>query len=155
LALRTRLHYQPEDSTGWLLLGRIALANRDVTTAIDAMEKSYRLEPKDPDVMLGYAQALMLSQEEMDQATARSLLGKLMQQDYVDLRVFSLLAFDAFERQDFPAAIKYWGIMQQMIGPEDSRYEMLSRSIESARKQMGEAVSQDKSVAVTIDVAPN
>lgn len=155
LALRTRLHYQPEDSTGWLLLGRIALANRDVTTAIDAMEKSYRLEPKDPDVMLGYAQALMLSQEEMDQATARSLLGKLMQQDYVDLRVFSLLAFDAFERQDFPAAIKYWGIMQQMIGPEDSRYEMLSRSIESARKQMGEAVSPDKSVAVTINVAPN
>ena len=155
LALRTRLHYQPEDSTGWLLLGRIALANRDVTTSIDAMEKAYKLEPNDPDVQLGYAQALMLSQDDMDQATARSLLGKLMQQDYVDLRVFSLLAFDAFERQDFPAAIKYWGIMQQMIGPEDSRYEMLGRSIESARKQMGEAVSPDKSVAVTIKVAPD
>ncbi|EHH1050258.1 c-type cytochrome biogenesis protein CcmI [Vibrio parahaemolyticus] len=154
LALRTRLHYQPEDSTGWLLLGRIALANRDVTTAIDSMKKSYALEPKDPDVMLGYAQALMLSQDEMDQATARSLLGKLMQQDYVDLRVFSLLAFDAFERKDYPAAIKYWGIMQQMIGPDDSRYESLSRSIDHARKQMGEVVSPDKSVAVTINVAP-
>lgn len=154
LALRTRLHYQPEDSTGWLLLGRIALANRDVTTAIDSMEKSYNLEPQDPDIMLGYAQALMLSQEEMDQNTARSLLGQLVQQDRVDLRVFSLLAFDAFERQDYPAAIKYWGVMQQMIGPEDSRYEMLSRSIDSARKQMGEAVSPDKSIAVTINLAP-
>ncbi|MEF1308846.1 c-type cytochrome biogenesis protein CcmI [Vibrio mytili] len=155
LALRTRLHYQPEDSTGWLLLGRIALANRDVATAIDAMEKSYQLEPNDDDVKLGYAQALMLSQDEMEQSTARSLLGELMQQDRVDIRVFSLLAFDAFERNDFPAAIKYWGIMQQMIGPEDSRYEMLSRSIESARKQMGEAVSPEKSVAVTINVAPD
>ena len=154
LALRTRLHYQPEDSTGWLLLGRIALANRDVATAIDSMEKSYNLEPQDPDIMLGYAQALMLSQEELDQNTARSLLGQLVQQDRVDLRVFSLLAFDAFERQDYPAAIKYWGVMQQMIGPEDSRYEMLSRSIDSARKQMGEAVSPDKSVAVTISLAP-
>lgn len=154
LALRTRLHYQPDDSTGWLLLGRIALANRDVNTAIDAMEKSYKLEPQDPDIMLGYAQALMLSQEEIDQNTARSLLGKLIQQDQVDLRVFSLLAFDAFERQDYPAAIKYWGIMQQMIGPEDSRYEMLTRSIESARQQMGEAVSPDQSVAVTINLAP-
>lgn len=154
LALRTRLHYQPDDSTGWLLLGRIALANRDVNTAIDAMEKSYKLEPQDPDIMLGYAQALMLSQEEMDQNTARSLLGKLIQQDQVDLRVFSLLAFDAFERQDYPAAIKYWGIMQQMIGPEDSRYEMLTRSIDSARQQMGEAVSPDQSVAVTINLAP-
>ncbi|MGY0613987.1 c-type cytochrome biogenesis protein CcmI [Vibrio sp. FJH11] len=154
LALRTRLHYQPDDSTGWLLLGRIALANRDVNTAIDAMEKSYKLEPQDPDIMLGYAQALMLSQEEMDQNTARSLLGKLIQQDQVDLRVFSLLAFDAFERQDYPAAIKYWGIMQQMIGPEDSRYEMLTRSIDSARQQMGEAVSPDQSVSVTINLAP-
>ncbi|CAE6911891.1 c-type cytochrome biogenesis protein CcmI [Vibrio sp. B1FLJ16] len=154
LALRTRLHYQPEDSTGWLLLGRIALANRDVSTAIDAMEKSYNLEPQDPDIMLGYAQALMLSQEEIDQNTARSLLGKLVQQDQVDLRVFSLLAFDAFERKDYPAAIKYWGIMQQMIGPQDSRYEMLSRSIDSARKQMGETVAPDKSVAVTINLAP-
>ena len=154
LALRTRLHYQPEDSTGWLLLGRIALANRDVSTAIDSMKKSFNLEPQDPDIMLGYAQALMLSQEEMDQNTARSLLGQLVQQDRVDLRVFSLLAFDAFERQDYPAAIKYWGVMQQMIGPEDSRYEMLSRSIDSARKQMGEAVSPDKSVAVTISLAP-
>ncbi|MDF2153765.1 c-type cytochrome biogenesis protein CcmI [Vibrio sp. CAU 1672] len=154
LALRTRLHYQPEDSTGWLLLGRIALANRDVNTAIDAMEKAYKLEPKDPDVQLGYAQALMLSGEEMDQATARSLLGKLVQQDYVDLRVFSLLAFDAFERQDFPAAIRYWSIMQQMIGPQDSRYEMLARSIENARKQLGDVVAPGKSVAVTIQLAP-
>ena len=40
LALRTRLHYHPDDSTGWLLLGRIALANRDVVTAIGAMKKS-------------------------------------------------------------------------------------------------------------------
>ncbi len=154
LALRTRLHYQPEDSTGWLLLGRIALANRDVSTAIDAMEKAYSLEPKNPDIMLGYAQALMLSQDEMDQNSARSMLGKLAQQDKVDLRVFSLLAFDAFERQDYPAAIKFWGIMQKMIGPQDSRYEMLSRSIDSARKQMGESVATDKSVAVTISLAP-
>ncbi len=154
LALRTRLHYQPEDSTGWLLLGRIALANRDVSTATDAMEKAYNLEPQDPDIMLGYAQALMLSQDEMDQNTARSMLGKLAQQDQVDLRVFSLLAFDAFERQDYSAAIKYWGVMQQMIGPQDGRYEMLSRSIDNARKQMGEPVSPDQSVAVTINLAP-
>ncbi len=155
LALRTRLHYQPEDSTGWLLLGRIALANGDVSTAIDAMEKSYNLEPTDPDIKFGYAQAMMLSQDEMERNTARSLLGKLAQQEQVDIRVFSLLAFDAFERKDYPTAIKFWGIMQQMIGPQDGRYEMLSRSIDSARKQMGEtAVSPDQSVAVTIKLAP-
>jgi len=153
LALRTRLHYQPDDSTGWLLLGRIALANRDVGTAVGAMKKAYNLETDNPDVMLGYAQALMLSQDDTDQDKARRLLGQLVQQDYVDLRVFSLLAFDSYERKDYPAAVRYWRAMQQMIGPQDSRYEMLSRSIENAQKQMGQQIGTGKSVAVTIAVA--
>ena len=155
LALRTRLHYQPKDSTGWLLLGRIALANRDAQTAIDAMERAYKLEPKDEDVQLGFAQALMLSPDEAEQNQARLLLSRLVQNDYVDLRVFSLLAFDAIERQDYPGAVKYWSIMQQMIGPQDSRYEMLSRSIESAQKKMGDVmgVNQGKSVAVTLNLS--
>ncbi|WP_059021189.1 c-type cytochrome biogenesis protein CcmI [Vibrio coralliirubri] len=155
LALRTRLHYQPKDSTGWLLLGRIALANRDAETAKDSMERAYKLEPKNEDVQLGFAQALMLSPDEADQNQARLILSRLIQNDYVDLRVFSLLAFDAFERQDYPGAVKYWSIMQQMIGPQDSRYEMLSRSIESAQKKMGDTmgVDQSKTVAVTLDLS--
>lgn len=153
LALRTRLHYQPDDSTGWLLLGRIALANRDVDTSIGAMKKAYKLESDNPDVMLGYAQALMLSQDDVDQDKARRLLGQLVQQDYVDLRVFSLLAFDAYERKDYPAAVRYWSIMQQMIGPSDSRYEMLSRSIDNAKKQMGQQVGTGQSVSVTINLS--
>ncbi|WP_146449143.1 c-type cytochrome biogenesis protein CcmI [Vibrio kanaloae] len=155
LALRTRLQYQPKDSTGWLLLGRIALANRDAETAKDSMERAYKLEPKNEDVQLGFAQALMLSPDEADQNQARLILSRLIQNDYVDLRVFSLLAFDAFERQDYPGAVKYWSIMQQMIGPQDSRYEMLSRSIESAQKKMGNAmgVDQGKSVAVTLEIS--
>mgnify|MGYP000388765051 FL=1 len=155
LALRTRLHYQPKDSTGWLLLGRIALANRDAGTAIDAMARAYKLEPKNKDVQLGYAQALMLSQDEAEQNEARLLLSRLIKNDYVDIRVFSLLAFDAFEQQDYAGAAKYWSIMQQMIGPEDSRYEMLARSIESAKKKMSPAENAvaGKSVAVTLTLS--
>jgi len=138
LALRTRLHYEPNDSTGWLLLGRIGLANRDLNTAIGAMKKAYTLEPQDGDIKLGYAQALMLSNDQMDQQKARSVLEKLLKDDYVDLRVYSLLAFDAFERQDFPTAIKHWQSMQQILGPDDGRYEMLSRSIASAKQRMAQ-----------------
>ena len=96
----------------------------------------------------------MLSPDEAEQNQARLLLSRLVQKDYVDLRVFSLLAFDAFERQDYPSAVKYWSIMQQMIGPQDSRYEMLSRSIESAQKKMGNlmGVAEGKSVAVTLNL---
>ncbi|MGF1721422.1 c-type cytochrome biogenesis protein CcmI [Vibrio kyushuensis] len=169
LGLRTRLHAEPRDKTGWLLLGRIALANRDVETAMGAMKRAYRLDTSDQDVQLGFAQALMMSGDEADQNRARLMLNNLVQQDYVDLRVFSLLAFDAFEQNDYAGAARYWSIMQQMIGPEDSRYEMLARSIESAQKKMGVTASegtsgahgsgtqtlQGSSVAITISLADN
>lgn len=155
LALRTQLHYSPNDSTGWLLLGRLALANRNVTTAIDAMEKAYRLQPEDSDIKLGFAQALMMSQQEMDQIQARSLLTSLMQEEYVDIRVFSLLAFDAFEREDYPSAIKYWSVMQRMVGEEDPRFEMLSKSIVNAQQKMKGSVIPGQSVPVTITLGPD
>ncbi len=121
-------------------------------TAIGAMKKAYTLEPQDADIKLGYAQALMLSNDQMDQTKARSVLEKLLKQDYVDLRVYSLLAFDAFERQDFPTAIKHWQSMQQILGPNDGRYEMLSRSIASAKARMGEGEPDEKSVSVSISL---
>ncbi len=155
LALRTRLHYEPKDSTGWLLLGRIGLANRDMDTAVGAMKKAYALEPQDGDIKLGYAQSLMLSSDQADQQKARRLLNKLLEGDYVDLRVYSLLAFDAFERQDFAMAIRHWQSMQQVLGPNDSRYEMLSRSIASAKARMGKVELDEHSVSATITLGQN
>jgi cytochrome c-type biogenesis protein CcmI len=151
LALRTRLHHTPQDQQGWLLLGRIGLADRDIDTAIGAMKRAYRLSPDDEDIQLGYAQALMLSGDATDTEIAEGLLIGLAQQEYVDLRVISLLAFNAFEKQDFAGAVKYWTMMQQMIGPEDSRYPMLESSIRKARANMGESMAD--MVAVEIRVA--
>lgn len=136
LALRTQLHSQPNDMTSWVLLGRIGLANQDLDTAIGAMKKAFALNHEDPDVIFGYAQALMLSSDHIDQEEAKSMLLKLAQRGHVDLRVYSLLAFDAFENGDFPAAIKYWSLMQQLIDPQDARYDMLIRSIENAQQRL-------------------
>ncbi|MCG3746373.1 c-type cytochrome biogenesis protein CcmI [Vibrio cincinnatiensis] len=153
LALRTRLHYQPDDAAGWLLLGRIGMANRDMQTAIGATKKAYELNSQDSGIQLGYAQALMLSNDEWDQNQARSLLLTLAQAEFVDLRVFSLLAFDAFESGHYARAIHYWQQMQQMIGPNDARYDMLARSIESAQRNMSVNTDTALSVKVTIHLA--
>ncbi|CAM2795152.1 c-type cytochrome biogenesis protein CcmI [Vibrio rarus] len=136
LALRTSLHKNSDDATGWLLLGRIGLANRDIPTAIGAMKRARQLEPDNADVQLGLAQAMTLSNDEVDHLEAERLLHDLLRKDYVDLRVFSLLAFSAFEKSDYAGAIRYWRTMQQLIGPEDGRYEMLERSINSARDKL-------------------
>lgn len=76
----------------------------------------------------------------------------MLQDDYVDLRVYSLLAFNAYQRGSYEEAIRFWRTMQTLIGPDDSRYTMLDRSIQNAEKALGKAVTST-SVAITISVA--
>jgi cytochrome c-type biogenesis protein CcmI len=154
LALRTRLYYQPNDATGWLLLGRIALANRDAQMAVGAMEKAYQLSPNDKSVAFGYAQALMVSDDELQQKRAIDMLNSMVNSGSTDLRVYSLLAFYAYEQQQYELAIKHWTTMKTILGPQDSRYELLERSIDGAEKALDKASTlNDATLGLTITVS--
>ncbi|CZF77239.1 c-type cytochrome biogenesis protein CcmI [Grimontia marina] len=151
LSLRTKLQQTPDDAMGWLLLGRIGLANRDVQTAEGAMAKAYNLMPDDSDVKLGYAQSLMLSGDEQNSNTARNLLREVIRVDHGNLQAFSLLAFDAFERGAYEEAVAAWSTMKQLLPADDPRISMLERSIQRAEAQMGAGEGQSVSVTISLD----
>ncbi len=152
LALRTRLHDNPNDATGWLLLGRIGMANRDADTAQGAMKRAYALEPGNPEVQLSYAQTLMLIGDPAKSDYARQLLRSVIKQDHTNIRAMSLLAFDSFERGDYPQAVSYWTMMKKMIGEDDPRAKMLDRSIERAQAQITQASQQAATLTKTVSV---
>ncbi|GAB3520488.1 c-type cytochrome biogenesis protein CcmI [Photobacterium alginatilyticum] len=158
LALRTRLHDNPDDATGWLLLGRIGMANRDADTAQGAMKRAYALEPGNPEIQLSYAQTLMLIGDPAKSDYARQLLRNVIKQDHTNIRAMSLLAFDSFERGDYPQAVSYWTMMKRMIGEDDPRAKMLDRSIERAQAQITQASEQaanPKTVSVKVELDPS
>ncbi|MCQ1058337.1 c-type cytochrome biogenesis protein CcmI [Photobacterium sp. DNB23_23_1] len=155
LALRTRLHDNPDDATGWLLLGRIGMANRDAETAQDAMNRAYRLEPSNPEVMLSFGQTLMMIGDPAQSERARLLLRSVLRVDHTNIRALSLLAFDSFESGDFKQAINYWSMMQQIIGTDDPRAEMLDRSIARAQSQLDRGKNTATSVSVTVELDPS
>ena len=155
LALRTRLHDSPNDAMGWLLLGRIGMANRDANTAEGALQRAYALDPRSPDIQLSYAQVLMLIGEPGKSEYARQLLRSVIRQDHTNIRAMSLLAFDAFERGDYAQAVSYWTMMKQLIGEQDPRAQMLERSIERARAQIGQAANPAATVSVKVELDPS
>ncbi|AJR09523.1 c-type cytochrome biogenesis protein CcmI [Photobacterium gaetbulicola] len=155
LALRTRLHSEPNDATGWLLLGRIGMANRDAETAQDAMARAYRLDPSNPEVMLSYGQTLMMIGDPAQSERARLLLRSVLRVDHTNIRALSLLAFDAFEAGNFQQAINYWNMMKQVIGADDPRADMLDRSIARAQSQLERSNNTATSVSVTVELDPN
>ncbi|ODQ01121.1 c-type cytochrome biogenesis protein CcmI [Salinivibrio sp. SS2] len=149
LALRTRLQYEPDDSTGWLLLGRIGLANRDRETAKGAMEKAYALSPSRPEIQIGLAQALLFAGSEVDSGRAETLLRSVVSDDPFNLQAMSLLAYQAFEQSRFNDAIATWKAMKTLIGPDDPRNETLDQSI--ARAQL--ALNAEQGAAVEVKVS--
>lgn len=155
LALRTRLHDTPNDATGWLLLGRVGMANRDAETSQSAMKRAYDLNPDDTETQLGYAQTLMMIGDPAQVDFVRFLLKSVIKRDHTNVRAMSLLAFDAFEDGKFEQAISYWTMMKNLISPDDPRAPMLNRSIERAQAQLSPKGVTAKSVAVTVDIAPN
>ncbi|PQJ89706.1 c-type cytochrome biogenesis protein CcmI [Aliivibrio sifiae] len=155
LALRTKLHNEPKDAMGWFLLGRIGMSNRDIDTSIGAMKKAYVLEPTNVDIKLGYAQSLMLSGDDAKAEQAKKMLKQVLRGDATNLRALSLLAFSSFERQDYKGAVSAWKAMQMLIGPDDSRYEMLTRSIERAQSKINPEANLDKQVPITVNLGSN
>ncbi len=151
LALRTQLQKTPNDAMGWLLLGRIALANRDMMTAEGAMAKAYQLLPNDPDVALGYAQSLLLTADESNAATARRLLNHLIKQDHANLQALSLFAFDAFERASYEEAKGAWLSMKLLLEPTDPRHLMLERSIAKVDSLLNQGQGQSVTVSISLD----
>ncbi|PSU51658.1 c-type cytochrome biogenesis protein CcmI [Photobacterium frigidiphilum] len=145
LALRTRLHDTPNDATGWLLLGRIGMANRDAETSQGAMLRAYKLDPGNPEIKVGYAQTLMLVGDPNQGDFARQILRSVVQRDPSDVRALSLLAFDAFERNEYQQAVSYWTMMKNVIGENDPRANMLTRSIERAQARIDKVSTVDVS----------
>ncbi len=160
LALRTQMEKTPNDATGWLLLGRIALESGDVRTAEGAMEKAYDLNPNDIPTQLGYAQSLMMTGDEANSQRARNLLNDVIAEDHSNLQAFSLLSFDAFEQGNYERAIDLWSIMKTLLAPNDPRVQMLDRSISRARAQLqpamiGKEVNATIRLADGVDFDPN
>lgn len=153
LSLRTKLQSTPDDGLGWLLLGRIALANRDIQTAEAAMAKAYRFMPDDADVKLGYAQSLLLTGDEANLTQARQLLRDVIRDNHANMQALSLLAFDAFEQGEFEEAVGAWSTMKQLLPKDDARIPMLERSIERAQAQ-GQSQGKARVSAVAPAIAP-
>lgn len=135
LGLRTRLQSDPGNAEGWIMLGRIGMVLGNAGTATGAYANAYRLDPKNSDAALGYAEALTRSSDPEDNRRGGELLRRLVRSDHTDIRVLSLYAFNAFEQQRFGEAVAAWEMMLKLLPAADPRRAVIERSIRQALAQ--------------------
>jgi cytochrome c-type biogenesis protein CcmI len=151
LGLRTALQQDDRNINDWMMLGRVGMALNNATTATQAFAHAYQLDPNSLEVRLGYAEVLTRSNDPEDNKQATQMLRKMIAEDHTNLRVLSLLAFNAFEQGDFKQAIGAWQVMLKLLPANDQRAEVIKRSIEQAKTQAdGETVK----LAVNVTLSP-
>lgn len=133
--LRTRLQNDAGNVEGWLMLGRTGMVLGNAGTATGAYANAYRLDPKNRDAALGYAEALTRSSDPEDNRRGGELLRQLVSRDHTDIRVLSLYAFSAFEQQRFGEAVAAWEMMLKLLPAGDARRAVIERSIRLAQEK--------------------
>lgn len=63
-ALRARLAQTPDDLEGWLLLGRTLRFQEDFEASRDALRRAHELAPEQPDLMVDYAESMVLARQD-------------------------------------------------------------------------------------------
>ena len=136
LGLRTRLQADPTNVEGWIMLGRIGMVLGNASTATEAYANAYRLDPKNSDAALGYAEALTRSSDPDDNRRGGELLRQLVRGEHANVRVLSMYAFNAFEQQRFGEAVAAWEMMMKLLPANDTRRAVIERSIKQAMEQL-------------------
>ncbi|MFJ5470606.1 c-type cytochrome biogenesis protein CcmI [Pectobacterium carotovorum] len=133
LGLRSQLETQPDNPQDWWMLGRIAGLLNNYDMSVQAFAKAFQLDPKNTDLALDYADLLSRSTDPRDSQRGGDMLRELMNSGSTNVRVLSLLAFNAYEAQRYQDAINAWEAMLQLLPQNDTRRAVIERSVAQAK----------------------
>ncbi len=151
LGLRTRLQQETGSADDWAMLGRLSMVLNNTGMAGQALERALQRAPGNIGLQQDYAEVLTRSPDAQDNRQATLLLKALLRHDRNNIRTLSLLAFNAFEQQNYNDAISAWQSMLTLLPAGDQRIIMVQRSIEQAKSDAGQ---QAVKLAITVELAP-
>jgi len=137
-AVQEELKLRPNSVQGWFVLGKIALVQGNMDASIDSFNRAYQLEPRDPDILSAYIQALYQREKQVT-PQIRTLIDTLLVLQPNHESALNMLAQDAFEKGQYAQAIDNWEIILSHYDSNSEMAKALAAAIATARDR-----TQDK-----------
>ncbi len=135
--LAERLKKDPSDGEGWAMLARSYSVMERNDEALDAYAHAIALRQDDPAVLVDYADALGVKNNHSLAGEPMKLIQQALAIDPANIKGLALAGTDAFVRQDFAQAVKYWSEVER-IGPADNALvQRVVASLQEARSRAG------------------
>jgi len=133
--LAQRMRSNPDDLQGWLMLGHSALVLGQEQRAKDAYAQALRLEPKNPEVLLDYANALT--------EITQSFVGKPYELIATALiiepshpRALWLMGLAEFENAAYAKSLVHWSQLKKQLPPQGKEIAALEKLIMEAQQRV-------------------
>jgi cytochrome c-type biogenesis protein CcmH len=134
--LADRLKQQPDDPTGWAMLGRSYAVLGRHADALPAFKQAVALKPADPNLLADYADALAVVNGRNLEGEPSQLIARALEIDPNNLKALSLAGTAAYLRKDFTGALRHWDKLAQ-VAPDSDFVRQIQRGIDEARRQAG------------------
>ncbi len=129
LALRTKLANSGDDAVAWFVLGRIWFSQGQVPESIEAFEKALSMTPERTNLLISYAQALLVEGSEDNVKKAAQSLGVVLSKDAGNIDALSMLALIAQQRGDVKEARAAWEVLLAQLPKDDPRYAQVQQQL--------------------------
>jgi cytochrome c-type biogenesis protein CcmH len=137
----------PADPQAWEMLARSYAALRRFPEAGRAYERAAQLAPGNAQLVADHADILAMMQGQKVEGEALRLVERALVLDPNNLKALALAGSGAYGRQDYAAAMVYWG-KAEALAPADSEIaQYLARSVAETRQAMGGSPIQVASTA--------
>jgi cytochrome c-type biogenesis protein CcmH len=143
--LLERLKQNPEDSQGWFMLGRTYKYLKEYDKAVDAFAEAYRLQGDNIDLILQYADALIMSRNGRMDGKPSELVFKALSINPENTTGLWLAGMIKAEQGEFSAALEYWVKLEPLIENDAKSTIELQRLIVEARAKIGQQAPVVKS----------
>ncbi|MCO4756720.1 MAG: c-type cytochrome biogenesis protein CcmI [Oceanospirillaceae bacterium] len=136
--LEEELKQRPENAEGWYMLGTTYIGMQRFDEGLAALRKTLALLPEDSPqyagVMGQYAQALFFANGSKMTDDVRNQIDRTLAVEPFEITVLGLLGIDAFEQQNYQAAIDYW--TKGLVNAEGEAAMSLKSGIATARDRL-------------------
>ena len=141
--LAARMQEQPDDPTGWAMLGRSYVALGQAPQALAAFERALKLKPDDASTLADFADASAVQNGGSLEGEPLKAIELALKSDPNHVKALVLAGTAAYNRNDYAGAVAYWERAVK-VGPADSGL------VEMARGGIAEARDRVKFPATTV-----
>ena len=135
--LAERLKNEPDNANGWSTLARTYYQAGRFSEAAAAYAKLVELVPDEASLWADYADTLAMSQGRKLSGKPMELIRRALELDPLQWKALAMAGTEAFDRQDFKAAVALWEKLHESLPPDAPLKNQLAGSINEARNRAG------------------